>query len=150
MQRVMHPLLVGVLAACLFGGCSERRVGEAAPPAASSAPGSAASAVESGNALAIYLQGAEIQVETDGQRSELRRALNDLQALPAAELRVARYAGADGRAAQRDIVQVLRGHVVPTAPRGLDMTQLLIDRETAAGRAALGDTLARLDNPVSK
>lgn len=155
MQRVLRPLLAGVLVACLFVGCSERRATEALP-AAASAPDSAASAAsaaaaaESDNALVAYLQDAEIQAETDAQRSELRRALNDLQALPAAELRMARYAGADGRASQRDIVQVLHAHVVPTAPRSLDMTRLLEDRESAAGRAALRDTLAQLDRPASK
>lgn len=151
MRRALQLLLVGVLAACLFGGCSERRASEAL--SAASAPETAAStapAAEADNALIAYLRGAELQVETDAQRNELRRALNDLQALPSADLRAARYAGADGQAGQRDIVQVLRAHVVPTAPRGLDMTRLLSDRGTAEGRAAVRDTLAGLDRPASK
>lgn len=146
------PLLAALLATNLLSACNERR---AADPATTPAPtvasaASATSAPASSNALVEYLRGAEIQAENDAQRDELKKALRDLQSMRAAELSAARYAGADGRPAQRDVVQVLRAHVVPTAPQGLDLGQLLADRETEAGRAALRETLAALDRPASK
>ena len=142
-------VLAGLLSACVLSACNDRRTGD---PAMTPSPvaASAASTPASSNALVGYLRGAEIQAENDAQRAELGKALRDLQAMPAAELRSARYAGADGRPAQRDVVQVLRAHVVPAAPQGLDLGQLLADRETEAGRAALRETLAALDRPASK
>ena len=142
-------VLAVLVAAGLLSACRER---PAADPATTPSPAAAstASTPASSNALVGYLRGAEIQAENDAQRAELGKALRDLQAMPAAELRSARYAGADGRPAQRDVVQVLRAHVVPAAPQGLDLGQLLVDRETEAGRAALRETLAALDRPASK
>ena len=147
MSRTLATVLAGALAAGLLSGCSERRAADLASPAPSApaVAASTASSPASSNALAAYLRGAEIQAETDAQREELKRALRDLQALPAAQLRAARYAGGDGRPAQRDLVQVLRAHIVPPAPQGLDLEQVLADRETDAGRAALRETLAQLD-----
>lgn len=140
MSRTFLAVLAAVLAACLLPGCSERRTDAAA----------AASAAASANTLVGYLRGAEIQAETDAQRDTLRQALRDLQTLPAGELRTARYAGADGQPAQRNLVQVLRAHVVPPAPQGLELEPLLTDRETEAGRAVLRETLAKLDPPAGK
>ena len=145
-----------LIAACLFAACSERRNDPVASPpvvasaAANTSAASATPAPAAGNALVGYLRGAEIQAETDGQRATLRQALHDLQTLPAAELRAARYAAADGRAAQRDLVQVLRAHAVPPTPQALEIEQLLQDRETDAGRAVLRETLATLDRPASR
>ena len=157
MHRLSVAVLAGALAAGLLAACSERRADPVASPpvvASAAATGSAAAsatpAPAAGNALVGYLRGAEVQAETDGQRATLRQALHDLQTLPAAELRAARYAAADGRAAQRDLVQVLRAHVVPPAPQAIEIEQLLQDRETDAGRAALRETLATLDRPAPR
>ncbi len=142
MSRTFLAVLAAVLAACLLPGCSERRTDAAASAA------TAASAAS--NTLVVYLRGAEIQAETDAQRDTLRQALRDLQTLPAGELRTARYAGAHGQPAQRNLAQVLRGHLVPAAPQTLELEPLLTERETEAGRAALRETLARLDPPPAK
>ena len=140
MSRILVAVLAAVLAACLSPGCSERRTDAAA----------AASAAAATNAVVSYLRGAEIQAETDAQRDTLRQALRDLQTLPPGELRIARYAGAAGEAAQRNLVQVLRAHLVPPTPQGLELEALLTDRETEAGRAALRETLAKLDPPAAR
>ena len=156
MHRLSVAVLAVALAACLLTACSERRADPVTPPpvvasAAATAPAASATpAPAAANALVGYLRGAEIQAETDGQRATLRQALHDLQTLPAAELRAARYAAADGRAAQRDLVQVLRAHVVPPTPQAIEIEQLLQDRETDAGRAALRETLAALDRPAPR
>jgi hypothetical protein len=154
--------LAFTLAAGSLGACSERPAppGTANAPAAIAASSSPASAAVSSApavapaqndaALVAYLRGAEIQAETDAQREVLRRALRDLASLPAAELRAARYPASDGRPAQRDVVQVLRGHLVPATPQGVDLDELLAGRDSEAGRAALRETLAKLEPPGSK
>ena len=157
MSRHVLALVVAVCAVSLLAGCGERPR-DAAASAARASSGSAATPAaapvatkaSTGIALVGYLRGAEIQAETDAQRETLRKALRDLQALPAAEMRAARYAGADGRPARRDVIQVLRAHLLPPAPQGLEMEPLLVDRETDAGRAALRETLAKLDPPKAK
>jgi len=153
---VACALAVGVLAACGERPASSRVAPPAstvAAPAGVSGPASAASAIaaaQTGAALVAYLQGAEIQAETDAQRDVLRRALRDLASLPPAELRAARYPSSDGRPAQRDVVQVLRSHLVPARPQAVDLDALLVGRESEAGRAALGETLARVGAPAPK
>jgi hypothetical protein len=153
---VACALALGVLAACGERPTSSRVAPPAstvAAPAAASGPASTASAIaaaQAGAALVAYLQGAEIQAETDAQRDVLRRALRDLASLPAAELRAARYPASDGRPGQRDVVQVLRGHLVPATSQGIDLDELLAGRESEAGRSALGETLARLGPPAPK
>jgi hypothetical protein len=153
-----------VLAAGTLVACKERTATPpvepapiAAAPASASASASAAAsaaaavaAPATGTALVAYLRGAEIQAETDAQRDVLRRALRDLATLPAAELRAARYPASDGRPAQRDLVQVLRGHLVPTTPQGVDLDELLAGRDSEAGRAALQEALAKVGPPASK
>ncbi|MBX3605486.1 MAG: hypothetical protein KF788_09445 [Piscinibacter sp.] len=113
-----------------------------APPPAASAGASAAAQVE--NRLVALLQGAEIQAETDAQRAELRRALQDLRDKPPAELAAARYAGADGQPGQRSLEEILRAHLVPDRPVAIDLDALVAGRAESGGRRALDDTLARI------
>jgi hypothetical protein len=152
--------LASGFAAALLAACGERSgpapapasapVDAAASASAAAAAASAVAAPASAAALVAYLRGAEIQAETEAQREVLRRALRDLASLPPAELRAARYPASDGRPGQRDVVQVLRGHLVPATPQGVDLDELLAGRESEAGRAALGETLTRLGPPAPK
>ena len=132
------------------GSTASSAVGAGSAPASAPAAAAVAPPAQAAEALVAYLRGAEIQAETDAQREVLRRALRDLASLPPAELRAARYPGADGRPGERDLAQVLRAHLVPASPRGVDLDELLAGRDSEAGRAALRETLARLEPPVTK
>jgi hypothetical protein len=141
------PLFLAA-ALALLAACSPRT--DPAPPAASiAAPAAPASALPAAdNRLVQLLQGAEIQAETDAQRAELRRALQDLRDKPPAELAAARYAGLDGTPGQRSLAEVLRAHVVPAQPVEMLLDELIAGREGAAGRAALDATIARVGAPA--
>jgi hypothetical protein len=131
------------LAAMLvLGACGER---SATPPAPAASAVSAASAPQADSEIAAYLRGAEIQAETDAQRRELQRALADLLAKPADELRAARYAGPQGEPGQRDLAQVLRAHLVPSRPSSVVLDTWLAERTRPDAQAALRDKLAELE-----
>jgi hypothetical protein len=132
----------GLAAALLLGACGERSAPSPAPVASAV---SAASAPQADSEITTYLRGAEIQAETDAQRRELQRALADLLAKPADELRAARYAGPQGEPGQRDLVQVLRAHLVPSKPAGLALDTWLAERTRPDAQAALRDKLAELE-----
>jgi len=131
-------LLASALA---VAACGER---SPAPPA----PVPAASAVQA-SGLATWLRGAEVQAETDAQRRELRRALADLATKPVGELRALRYAGPGGEPGQRDLVQVLRAHLLPGAGVPLDAERLLSDAAQPDARAALHDKMAEIDRGLT-
>jgi hypothetical protein len=133
--------------------CGERAV-QAPAPASTSAPSASAASLAAAasvaeSPVAAYLTGAEIQAETDAQRRELRRALADLIDQPAETLRTARYAGPQGEPAQRDLVQLLRAHVVPASPHALDLDTLLADKDRPEARAALRGKLEEIDRSLS-
>lgn len=130
-----------LLAALLAAACGERPAPVAAAPAASAPEATA-------DALVQWLSGAELQAETDAQRAELRRALQDLRDRPLAELQAARYAGADGTPGQRSLVELLRAHVLPARPVAVDLEALVAARAAPAGRALLDETIARIGAPA--
>lgn len=101
-----------------------------------------------GDSVVRLLRNAELQTETDTQRAELRRALQDLRDLPPAELRAARYAGPDGTPGQRSLAEVLRAHVVPAQPAAIDIDALVAARAAPEGRALLDETIARIGAPA--
>ncbi|WP_077033023.1 hypothetical protein [Pelomonas sp. KK5] len=105
---------------------------------------------ERSSAAAAYLQGAEIQVENEAQRAELRRGLTDLLDKPASELRQARYAAADGEPARRDLVQLLRGHLVPAQATPLDAEALYADKDRPDVRAAVLQLMGRIDAAAAR
>lgn len=129
---------LGLVLTLLLAGCGER---QAAPVQADSA------AATTENVIAAYLRDAEIQAETDGQRRTLREALEDLIEKPDAELLAARYAGPDGPT-QRDVAQVLRAHIAPARPIGLDIDALLAARGHAEARSALREKIDELDRSL--
>lgn len=129
----------------MLASCAQRT--ETRAPPASTTAAVPRGATGAASKLALYLRGAEIQAETDVQRAELRRALHDLLDQPAAYLRSARYAGFDGTPAQRSLVQVLKGHVVPEQPTALDVDELIAGREQSDARAALRATIEQIGLP---
>ena len=130
------PLVLGALA-----GCSERT--PPAPAASTAVPASAAAA-EAPGVIARFLDGAEIQAETDAQRRELRRALADLLVRPAAELRGARYAGGE-----RSLVELLNAHLLPATPQRLEPESFFADLAHAPAQAAVRAKLAEIDKGLA-
>lgn len=66
-----------------------------------------------GNAVLAYLDGAELQCDSDMQRENIRTDLRDILTLPAGELAVRRYADYTGKAGQWDLPTLLVRHFVP-------------------------------------
>jgi hypothetical protein len=100
------------------------------------------------NTVVAYLDGAELQAETDAQRQEVYRALTDLLEKTPAELRQARYADTQGAANRRTIVEVIRAHFVPPRPVPIEEEQFTADASTQPAkdvirrhRDKLGDAL---------
>ena len=72
-----------------------------------------------GNTVAAYLENAEVQAETDAQRSQVRRALTDIAEKSPAELREQKYRDYSGNEQGWLVTDVLRAHVVPGRPQAL-------------------------------
>lgn len=126
-------------------------------PLQASAPTATDAAAQAASAVVAYLQGAEVQAENDAQRRELQRALADLLYQPAETLRAARYSAASGEPGQRDLAQLLRGHLVPASPQALDTDQLFAAKDDPQVRAAVrykhdevGRILAANASPASQ
>jgi len=66
-----------------------------------------------GNAVLAYLDGAELQTNSDMQRENIRTALRDILTRPADELAVRRYADYTGKAGQWNLPTLLTRHFVP-------------------------------------
>ncbi len=142
--------LIALLLALLVGAC-EQRAPTAATSGASPSPAAAASAsnATSANAVASYFSGAEVQVEGDAQRAELRKALTDMLSLSADELQARRYAQYDGTKSVRTLVELISGHVVPSAPQMLDPARFYADLKTPAAQAAIRQKLDDMDKALA-
>lgn len=147
-QLWLRLLMLATVAAStsLVSGCGDRQVPAQTQSASAALPQDAETATPA--ALASLLRGAELQAETDTQRAELRRALQDLRDLSPAELQAARYAGPDGTPGQRSLAEVLRAHVVPAQPAAIDIDALVAARAAPEGRALLDETIARIGAPA--
>ena len=66
-----------------------------------------------GNAVAKFLENAEVQYEGDAQKANLTSALKDILALNAQDLRARRYADYEGRPNQWDLPTLFQRHFVP-------------------------------------
>lgn len=83
-------------------------------------------------ATAKYLEGAEIQAETDAQRAVLAQALEDMATLQAEGLRGKRY-GPD----QKPLAALLRAHLVPAGPVAVEDDQFVTQAGEPEVRAAV-------------
>ncbi|RUS67607.1 hypothetical protein CUZ56_00082 [Saezia sanguinis] len=96
------------------------------------------------NVVVAFFWDVNIRSETDGQRQEICRALNDMSALSAPELQQKRYADASGASGQWNLVQLLQAYFVPAQPVTLDF--LYEDIEKPASREVIRQTLADMDD----
>lgn len=101
------------------------------------------------NAVVQYLDGAELQAETDAQRREIARALQDMLKKPAAQLRAQRYAGDSGKPGELSITDLLRAHFVPTRPASLDANQFYREVRQPEARAAIRKQLESVKRALS-
>jgi len=72
------------------------------------------------NDVAAFLAGAERQSESEDQKGEIRRALQDVLKLPPAELRGRRYADYQMRTNAWTVVELLQRYYVPRSRAFLD------------------------------
>ena len=99
----------------------------------------------SGNVVAAYLNGAERQTETDQQRQDIGRALNDLLGLSSAELRARRYPDYQGKPEAWTAAELIQKYYVPVNAMKLDEDRFYRDAGLPAGRAVLERCLKELD-----
>ena len=106
---------------------------------ASPAPG-----VNGDNSVATFLNNAERQAETDEQRGEIQRALQDMLVKSSPELQQLRYADYTGQANKWSIIELLRHYFVPNPPAALDQRRFFQDVRAPAARAAVQRQLDEL------
>lgn len=139
---ILRCCFVAILA-LLLGACEPPPTSRAVPP-----PPTTTTAIAT-NSVVEYLTDAEIQAETDGQRSELRKAFADMLTLSADELTTRRYAGFDGTAGVRSLPELLAAHVVPAKPAALTPAQFFADVKQPAAQASVRKLLNDMEHEGS-
>lgn len=134
------PLPGGSILRCCFVAVLALLLGACEPPPPAATP------VIPTNSVVEYLTDAEIQAETDGQRSELRKAFTDMLALSADELKTRRYAGFDGTAGVRSLPELLEAHVVPAKPAALAPVQFFADVKQPAAQESVRKLLNDMEH----
>ena len=89
---------------------------------------------EEKNEVVLYLDGAERQAETDDQRAEILRALEDLRTLDPVALEKQRYADYGGVPGQWTLAGLLQKYFVPRELRGIDEDALYRDAQSQKAR----------------
>jgi hypothetical protein len=83
------------------------------------------------------LSDAERQTETDEQRREIQRALQDMLEKSPSELRQIRYPDYTGRENKWSVIQLLQHYFVPNPPSTLDEAHFFEQVGTPLARAAI-------------
>ena len=96
------------------------------------------------NPVVDYLDGAEVQYETEQQKENIINALNDALNLPAAELQGKRYRDYQGSDGQWDLPTVISRHFVPSSPEKHLGQDFYRDITSVAGRNKVADVLELL------
>lgn len=96
------------------------------------------------NQVVLYLDGAERQAETDEQRQEILRALEDLRSLDPTALRQRRYADYENRPGQWTLVQLLQRYFVPRGPSAIDEETLYRDAQAHRAREVVEQQIRAL------
>jgi len=103
----------------------------------------------SSNTVADFLSGAELQAETNHQRREVLRGLNDILAdIPGdpENLKRLRYADDEGNPGRWTIVMLLMKHFVPLKPASLTESDFFKDIGAASAQAAVREQRSRILN----
>ena len=137
--------LLCALVALVAVGCERQPAVVPTLPTLSAQPVPLPAPLATSNAVATYFTGAEIQAETDEQRAEVRKALADMLALNADELKAKRYADFAGTANRRTVVELIANHVVPSAPHMLDASVFFADVKSPQAQIAVRAKLDELN-----
>jgi hypothetical protein len=113
--------------------CAHGTAGPAAPATA-----------QKTNQVVLYLDGAERQAETDEQRREILRALEDLKTLAPAALAQRRYADYENKPEQWTLVQLLQKYFVPRELCSMDEETLYRDAQSPRAREVVEQQIRAL------
>jgi hypothetical protein len=122
--RLKTLAVVVGLAVLVVAGCA-RQVGKA---------GVVVTEPQKPNEVVLYLDGAERQAETDEQRQEILRALEDMRTLDAATMKSRRYADEGNVPGKWTLAELLQKYFVPRAPHLIDEVALYRDTQSASAR----------------
>jgi hypothetical protein len=92
---------------------------------------------ESGALIVTFLGKAQLQIETDTQRAELNRALQDIATLSPKELASKRYADYAGHPNQWTALQILRAYYYSPSPPPPSDAVLYAELNNSAVRSAI-------------
>ena len=101
------------------------------------------------NVVARFLEGAELQAETDGQRREIARALQDMLNMPAGELGKQRYSDYSGNDAAWTVTELLKAYFVPTQPMRLHPERFYREVGQPEAKAAVRKQLKRIQKALA-
>ncbi len=96
------------------------------------------------NVVAEFLANADRQYETEDQRTEIIRALDDMLRKPPAELRRQRYADYRGNRAAWPVTTLLERYFVPNPPRSWDLDAFYRDVAKPEAQAEIRRHLSAL------
>lgn len=99
---------------------------------------------QNSNQVVLCLDGAERQAETDEQRLEILRALEDLRTLTPAALKQQRYADYESKPDQWTLVQLLQKYFVPRELRSIDEETLYWDAHSPRARKVVEQQIRAL------
>jgi len=106
-------------------GCQKQKVSPASAPTSHQ------------NSVVAYLGNAERQSETDDQRREIQKALEDMLRMTPSELKAQRYADYEGKPGAWSVTELLKHYFVPDPMMALDDEQFYKDVGAAEARAAI-------------
>jgi len=98
------------------------------------------------NSLTLFLEGAELQVETKDQLLEVERALQDILRLPPEELRKVRYSDYQMNEGVWTLPQLLSAYFLPQHPMGIDFDGFYSNAATDVSRATVKRKLTDLQS----
>jgi hypothetical protein len=105
-------------------------------------------AISRQNEVVRYLGQADRQAETQDQRNEIKRALEDMLKVPAAELRQRRYADYQMHPARWTLVELLRRYFVPPTPTDLDESRLYDDCQAPEAKDVVRRQLGEVERAI--
>jgi len=98
------------------------------------------------NSLTLFLEGAELQVETKDQLLEVERALQDILRLPPEELRKVRYSDYQMNEGVWTLPQLLSAYFLPQHPMCIDSDAFYSNAVTDVSRATVKRKLTDLQS----
>lgn len=98
------------------------------------------------NIVVLFLEGAELQIETQGQLQELEHALQDMLRLPPKQLRERRYSDYQMNEGVWTLTQILSAYFLPQRPLSIDFERFYADAATDAARSIVKKKLVNLQS----